>query len=66
VLVGKPTKLYIDEGGSESLDHYYIVFDKIRIEITARQYDELQNATRVEVHYTPKKKRVLKIAAVKN
>jgi len=67
VLVGKPTKLYIDEGGSESLDHYYIVFDKIRIEIDAWEYKKiLQNATRVEVHYTPKKQRVLKIAAVKN
>ncbi len=64
VLVGKPTKLYISEGGSESLDRYYIVFDEIRIEITARQYDELQNATRVEVHYTPKKRRVLRIFAV--
>ncbi len=62
VLVGKPTKLYRDEGGSESLDYYYIVFDEIKLQITARQYDKLQNATRVEVHYTPKKQRVLKIA----
>ncbi len=64
VLVGKPTKLYMTEGGSESLDHYYIVFDKIRIEIDAGGYKELQNATRVEVHYTPKKRRVLRIFAV--
>ncbi len=67
VLVGKPTKLYMTEGGSESLDHYYIVFDKTTFEITARQYDELQNATRVEVHYTPgnrRNRRVLRIFAV--
>ncbi len=66
VLVGKPTRLYMVESDMESLGGYYIEFDKTTFEITARQYDKLQNATRVEVHYTPKKKRVLKIAAVEN
>ncbi len=66
VLVGKPTRLYMVESDMESLGGYYIVFDKTTFEISAGKYDELQNATRVEVHYTPKKQRVLKIAAVKN